>query len=149
MSITSLFYGGGCFVRLTVYFDGQFWIGVTEFEESSKMKACRYIFGKEPKDAEILDFVRHMMIPLLDRVSAAAEVGERQERRINPKRMARLAAKEVQNRGISTQAQEALRLELEGRKKARKSLSRQQREEMKERKRALKIQRAKQKHRGR
>jgi hypothetical protein len=47
------------------------------------------------------------------------------------------------------QAQEALKLELEHRKKVRKVLSREQREAEKERKREIARQKAKAKHRGR
>ncbi|WP_269446215.1 DUF2992 family protein [Brevibacillus brevis] len=46
------------------------------------------------------------------------------------------------------QAQEALKLEHEKRKKEKKVYTRQQRDEMKERKRELRLQKAKAKHRG-
>lgn len=139
---------GGFAVRLTVYFEGQFWVGVVEEIGNGKVKACRYVFGSEPKDVEVWEFVNNKMLRFLDQVVQAAEANEEAERRINPKRMARLIAREMQKKGVSTQAQEALKLELESRKKERKQVSRVKREEIKEKKRAIKVQKAKQKRKG-
>ncbi|PEA54749.1 hypothetical protein CON64_11170 [Bacillus pseudomycoides] len=136
-------------MKLTIYFDGQFWIGIVEYEEKGKLKAFRHIFGKEPKDIEVLYFIYFDMLDKLSTVSTAIEVQTKKKHHINPKRAARIAAKEAQQRGVSTQAQQAINLELESRKKERKVVSRQQREEIKEKKRELKVQKRKQKHRGR
>ncbi|WCN39772.1 YjdF family protein [Aneurinibacillus uraniidurans] len=112
------------------------------------MKAFQYVFGSEPNDAEVAEFVNHKMLSLLDQVVRTAEVQKKTERRINPKRMARLVAREMQNKGISSKAQEALKLELDHRKKECKHASRLKREEIKEKKRAIRVQKAKEKHRG-
>ena len=43
---------------MTVYFDGAFWSALIEFTDSKKRyKAFRYVFGKEPKDNDILNFI--------------------------------------------------------------------------------------------
>ena len=43
---------------LTVYHDGQFWVGVCERAEGGRYGACRVVFGAaEPTDPEILAFV--------------------------------------------------------------------------------------------
>lgn len=138
-------------MKLTVYFDDpcQFWVGVIESEENNKLMACRYIFGKEPKDAEILDFINHRMLPLISRGKQTVDTGYKEDKRVNPKRLLRLAAKELHRSGVSTYAQQAMKLEYESRKNERKSLSRQAQEEMKERKYELRVQKAKMKHRGR
>ncbi len=39
-------------MKLTVYHDGQFWVGVVEEVVNGKLKAGRYLFGSEPKDQE-------------------------------------------------------------------------------------------------
>jgi len=45
-------------MKMTVYFDGAFWSALTEFTDSKKRyKAFRYVFGKEPKDDDILNFI--------------------------------------------------------------------------------------------
>lgn len=45
-------------MKMTVYFDGAFWSTLIEFTDSKKRyKAFRYVFGKEPKDDDILNFI--------------------------------------------------------------------------------------------
>ena len=42
---------------LTVYHDGQFWVGLAEHVEDGGYGAARIVFGAEPSDEEILRFV--------------------------------------------------------------------------------------------
>ena len=42
---------------LTVYHDGQFWVGLAERIEDGRYGAARIVFGAEPSDEEILRFV--------------------------------------------------------------------------------------------
>ena len=42
---------------LTIYFDGQFYIGLFERIENNKISVCKYIFGAEPKDYEVYELV--------------------------------------------------------------------------------------------
>ena len=42
---------------LTLYHDGQFWVGIVEHVENGKLSACRIVFGAEPSDEEVLQFV--------------------------------------------------------------------------------------------
>ena len=44
----------GC-ARLTVYFEGPFWVGVLEREEAGRLEACKVTFGAEPKDRQVYD----------------------------------------------------------------------------------------------
>lgn len=136
-------------MKLTVFFEGPFWIGIVENTVHGRLKACRHVFGAEPKDAEVLEFVEVFMMPLMERVTQTAVGAQEQLRRINPKRLARRAAMEMKQRGISTQSQEALRLDYESRKKERTCRSREEREALQEKKRSIRIQKRKEKHRGR
>ena len=43
--------------RLTVFFEGPFWVGVFEHISERKLTVCKVTFGAEPKDYEIYDFV--------------------------------------------------------------------------------------------
>ena len=67
----------------------------------------------------------------------------------NPKRIHREVRKQVQNTGIGTKSQQALKLQQEQLKMERKTVSREQRETEKERKFKMKQQKKKEKHRGR
>ena len=42
---------------LTVYHDGQFWVGLAEHVEDGGYGAARIVFGTEPSDEEILQLV--------------------------------------------------------------------------------------------
>ena len=42
---------------LTVYHDGQFWVGLAEHVEDGRHGIARIVFGAEPSDEEILRFV--------------------------------------------------------------------------------------------
>ncbi|WP_027092410.1 YjdF family protein [Cohnella thermotolerans] len=137
-------------MRLTVYFDGQFWVGVAEQSDGSKVKACRHLFGAEPQDGEVMAFVQHRLLPLLESVQTSAE-GDKppQAKRVNPKRLARQVAREMDRTGVSSLAQEALKLELEARKKERAHLDRKRQDELREARWQRKVQKAKEKRRGR
>lgn len=138
-------------MRLTVFWDEQcqFWVGVIESEADNRLRACRYVFGGEPKDAEILDFIHHRLLALLDETTQTVDTAYKRERRVSPKRLIRLAARDMQQRGASTYAQQAMQLEYENRKKERQTVSKQMKELEKERKFQLKTEKAKRKHRGR
>ena len=43
--------------KLTVFFEEPFWVGVYERTESGQVEACRVVFGAEPKDYEVYDFL--------------------------------------------------------------------------------------------
>ena len=136
-------------MKLTVYHDGQFWIGVIEHEQNGKLKAGRLIFGAEPKDQEVLEFVNGRLLAFVAGLSEEVAADTKPAGKINPKRLARQVSRELQQSGVSTYAQTALQLEYEKRKKAKQIVSRQRREEMKELKWEARVAKAKNKHRGR
>lgn len=135
-------------LNLIVYFEGQFWVGVVEVIEDGKLRAGRHVFGAEPNDSEILDFVNRFLLNVSDRLSQEVSI-KPVDVKVNPKRLARQVSQELQKTGISTRAEEAIKLEYESRKKEKQILSRKQQEEQKEKKRLMARQKAKAKHRGR
>ena len=136
-------------VKLTVFYDGQFWVGVVEEIVNGKLRAGRYLFGSEPKDQEVFAFVNTKLLDFMNGLSEQLSVENRQPRKMNPKRLARQVAREMKVNGVSTFAQAALQLEYEKRKKEKQILRRARREELKEYKREIKRKKAKEKHRGR
>ena len=44
--------------RLTVFFEEPFWVGVFEQETDGVIRAARVVFGAQPTDAEVFEFVR-------------------------------------------------------------------------------------------
>ncbi|WP_426452406.1 YjdF family protein [Paenibacillus sp. S-38] len=138
-------------MKLTVYFEGEFWVGVVEHESGGVYKACRHIFGSEPYDAEVLEFVRGEMLPLLERTQAgiALDSAPADRGRVSPKRLAREAAREMRRTGVRSLAQEALARDLEHRKKTRRIVTKAQKEAEQARRREIAVSKAKAKHRGR
>ncbi|MGG2120149.1 DUF2992 family protein [Bacillus bombysepticus] len=55
----------------------------------------------------------------------------------------------MKNQGVSNKSYEVLRIELEQKKKMKQCITRQKKEELQEKKRQIKIQKRKAKHRGR
>ncbi|MBE9192697.1 YjdF family protein [Gloeocapsopsis crepidinum LEGE 06123] len=134
-------------MKLTILFNGQFWEGVVEVNYEGCFKAGKHIFGSEPKDPEVLNFVIHSALKILENTTSSIEVNIAEEKRVNPKRLAREVAKESV-RGVSTMAQEVIQRELETRKKEKKVTSKAQKEAEKEQKRLIAQQKAKARHRG-
>jgi Protein of unknown function (DUF2992) len=135
-------------MKLTVFFNGQFWEGVVEIFDDNNLKVGRYIFGTEPQDAEILAFiVSNNVLGLLEQATAAAATALL-SKRVNPKRLARQVRKEMSERGISTMAQDVMRQNLEERKQESKKLSKIEKEAEESAKRLLSRQKAKARHRG-
>ncbi|WP_338143650.1 YjdF family protein [Brevibacillus laterosporus] len=97
----------------------------------------------------MLEFVQKDLRDLLDRATISSVLAlDKKERRINPKRMIREARKEMNNRGVSTKAEQAIQQDLEKRKKERKVLSKERKEEIATYKREVARRKAKEKHRG-
>ena len=132
--------------KLTVFFEEPFWIGVFERLSEGKLSVCKVTFGAEPKDYEIYDFVLKNYGRLRFSPAVAADVREAAR---NPKRVQREVRRQVQNTGIGTKSQQALKLQQEQWKTERKNANRERREAEKERKFELKQQKRKEKHRGR
>lgn len=98
---------------LTVYHDGQFWVGVVEHVEDGMLRIARVVYGAEPSNEEVYTWVLERWSSL--HLSAEAEsVGPRVGRTPgNPKRRAREAAKVMRQHGSSTASQLALARERE------------------------------------
>ncbi len=121
-------------------------MGVFERVSGGKLSVCKVTFGAETKDYEIYEFVLKEYYQL--RFSPAVETAVREAGR-NPKRVKQEVRKQVQNIGIGTKSQQALKLQQEQLKTERKAMSRERREVERQRQFELKQQKRKEKHRGR
>lgn len=132
--------------KLTILFEEPFWIGVYERRSCGQYEVCKITFGAEPKDYEVYELLLKNWNTL--RFSPPMEVAAETERRVNPKRMQRLVKSQMDNAGIGTRAQQALKLQQEQGKTARKAKAREQRQAKKERQFDLRQEKQKAKHRG-
>lgn len=132
---------------LTILFENPFWIGLYERIDGDKFEVCKITFGAEPKDYEIYDFLLKNWHKL--KFSPPVKTDKVEEHKINPKRMQRKINSQLENKGIGTKAQQALKLQHEQTKIERKTKSREQKEAEKERQFVLRQEKKKAKHRGR
>ena len=131
--------------KLTVYFEEPFWVGVFEHIEDGKLSVAKVIFGAEPKDYEVQEYIRKHYLSL--KFSPAVDTVVKDIRR-NPKRMKREAKKQMKETGIGTKSQQALKLQQEQNKQERKVRSRMKREADELRMFELKQQKKREKHKG-
>lgn len=132
---------------LTIMFESPFWIGLYERFDEGKYEVCKITFGAEPKDYEVYDFLLHNWEYL--QFGPPVKADKVEEKRINPKRMQREISSQLQDRGIGTKAQQALKLQHEQYKIERKTRSKEQKEAEAERQFILRQEKKKAKHRGR
>lgn len=131
--------------KLIVFFDDSFWVGVFEQEFEGRLCVAKVIFGAEPKDYEVMDWISKYYFDL--RFSPAVEAVVK-ETKMNPKKMQREVKKQMQEIGIGTKSQQALKLQQEQYKQERKIQSREKKAAEEQRMFALKQQKKKAKHRG-
>ena len=131
--------------KLTVYFEEAFWIGVFERIEDGKLSVAKVTFGAEPKDYEVQQYIRKHYSSL--KFSPAVDTVVKDMKR-NPKKMQREAKKQMQETGVGTKSQQALKLQQEQNKQERKKRSHQKKEVEKKRMFELKQQKKREKHKG-
>lgn len=136
-------------IKVTILFENSLWIGLFERNADDGYSVAREVFGGEPTDAELYDFV----LTHFDRLKFTEPKNFKLiVKRKNPKRIQREVKKEMQKatKGlpITSYAQEVLRVDLEKKKKLKKATSRSEKEAADERKFQLKQEKKKKKHSG-
>lgn len=132
-------------VMLTVYFDAPFWSGIVERTSREQMSVSRMVFGAEPKDYEVNQYLLRNYDRL--RFSPTVETVERQVHK-NPKKIQREVQKQLGQTGIGTKSQQALKLQQEQMKTERRISRRERQEQEKQRQFEMKQQKRKEKHKG-
>lgn len=136
-------------IKATIFFEKRFWVGTFERTDKEGYSVARYIFGAEPTDPEIYDFVLNHYHEL--------NFGELKEftleiKRKNPKRVQREVRREMEKiketTRPSTLAQDYMREELEKKKKEKKHKSSAEKQARKDEQFAIKQQKKKEKHQG-
>lgn len=133
-------------IQIKIFFENPFWIGICERVTDQQLSVCKITFGAEPNEPAVLNFILENWYQLKFSPSINTVVKEKKR---NPKRIQRLVYKQMNTIGVGTKSQQALKLQQEAHKTERRTRSRLQKEEEKERLFALKQQKRKKKHRGR
>lgn len=132
--------------KFTVFFEDPFWVGVYERETQGEYQVCKITFGAEPKDYEVYDLLLKKWVYLQFYESRDAQCIT--EKPMNPKRMQREIKHQLQNTGVGTKAQQALKQQQELGKQVRKIRTRKDKEAENERKFELRQKKRKEKHKG-
>jgi len=132
--------------KFTVYFADPFWVGVYERQCEDGYSVARVVFGSEPTDAELYQFIQEHYDEF--RFGPALAGGSITEDRRNYKRAQREARRTMQEHGIGTKAQQAMKLSLEQAGAERQQLSRLERERDAQERFSEHQQKKKEKHRG-
>ena len=131
---------------LTVYFDGQFWVGVCERSDETGYAAAKVVFGAEPDDQELFTLVTRDY----DRFRFSEPVANDTTgiKKVNPKRMQRQISRALSSEGVGTKAQQAVKAEQEKRAAEKKKTAKEQKELSLQQKFELRTQKRKNRHRG-
>lgn len=132
--------------QLTVFFEDPFWVGIYERESGGRYEACRIVFGPEPKDWTVYEFLLKNWHKLRFSPSMAATGLGKQA--ANPKRQQRQIQKSLQRMGTGTRSQQALKLQREQGKALRQHCDRTRREQDQARRFALRQEKRREKHKG-
>jgi len=134
--------------RCTLFFEDPFWVAIFERIDESGCAAARFVFGAEPSEAEMYQFALNGYQRLT--FTAALPGSTAPVLITNFKRRQREARQQTSGQGgPGTWAQLALQAELERSKNEHRQTSQAGREAREERKFTLKLEKKKQKHRGR
>ncbi|HHY73053.1 MAG TPA: YjdF family protein [Bacillus bacterium] len=136
-------------MKLTIFYDGQFYVGIIEIVSVNTLKAYRYMFGREPKDQEVLEFINLVLLKYIEQHDQKGiAINQIIPKKVNPKRLQRTVSKEMKQAKISTKAQEAIKEDYSQKKKEKSRKNKYLRDSLKRYKREIKIQKAKNKHKG-
>ena len=132
-------------IKMTVLFNGTFWIAVFEKITNNTLSVATVTFGSEPNDTEIQKFILYKYSKL--KFSDTVFVKSR-PKIVSPKRMKRVVNKQL-NKAVGTKSQQAIKQDQEKRKTLKKQILKQKREDIIKRNYEIRKQKKHQKHKGR
>lgn len=132
-------------VKLTVFFENPFWVGVFEHVENNFLIVSKVTFGAEPKGYEVLDYIIKNYYSLV--FSPAVETKIKKDK-TNPKKAQRDVRKQMQVSDIGTKSQLALKSQHEQNKKESKVRRREEKEADELKRFLLKQYKKRKKHKG-
>lgn len=136
-------------IKATIFFDKRYWVGTFERTDKEGYAVARHVFGAEPADAEVYEFV---LTSYQDLNFGQPKEFTLEIRRMNPKRVQKEVRREMERiketTKPSTFAQDYMREELEKKKLEKKRQSSTEKQVRKEAQFAIKQLKKKEKQRG-
>jgi len=134
-------------IKLTVFFENPFWVGIFERYDVSCYYVGKITFGSEPKDYEVYERINKHFLDVRFSIGCQAALKNRNETAVNPKRLQRLISKEIK-KGVGTKSQNILKEQHKENKKTNKKETRLRWEETEREKFLLKQLQKKSKKKG-
>ena len=132
--------------QLTIFFENRFGSGCSSVRTRRDRAAPCVVFGAEPTDVELYEYIRREYASLDFSKPIANQVKIVRKKRLSA--CSAVSRKTVYAEGIGTKAQQAIKLQTELNKTERQVKSREQQEAEKALKFKLKQEKKKEKHRG-
>lgn len=132
-------------VKLTVFFENPFWVGVFEHVENNFLVVSKVTFGAEPKGYEVLNYIIKHYYSLVFSPAVHTKI---KKNKTNPKKAQRDVRKHMQVSGIGTKSQLALKSQHEQNKKESKVRRREEKEADELKRFLLKQYKKRKKHKG-
>lgn len=132
-------------VKLTVFFENPFWVGVFEHVENNFLIVSKVTFGAEPKGYEVLDYIIKNYYSLVFSPAVETKI---KKNKTNLKKAQRDVRKQMQVSGIGTESQLALKSQHEQNKKESKVRRREEKEADELKRFLLKQYKKRKKHKG-
>lgn len=133
-------------VKLSVFFEDPFWVGVFERNTEDDYQVFRQVFGAEPRDCEVYEFILESYSRIRYSTPIKSEANE--EKHISPKRLQKKISRELEKAGTGTKAQNAIKQQYEENKTERRKISREEKELEERQKFEMRQMKKKEKHKG-
>jgi hypothetical protein len=133
-------------IKLTVFFEDPFYVGVFERIENDILEVAKITFGSEPKDMDVYEFILKKYNTL--KFYKSSEIESKSLKKANPKRLQRQVQKEMKETGIGTKAQEAIKLQTQTINKEKRKIQKEEKIDLENIKFQKKLEKKKQKHKG-
>lgn len=131
--------------KFTILFEDPFWVGIAERQDDAGYSAGRYVFGKEPSEAELIEFALKQWKEILySRPVAETPTEEKQANFKRRQREARRAVVWVN----STKAQQAISRQREENKEAHREVSKAEEDAHEHHKLLVRREKKREKHKG-
>ena len=128
-----------------IFFENPFWVGIFERNDEEECSVSRFVFGVEPTDPELIQFVLHQYHTLTFSAPCQAKP---EEHKTNFKRQQRLNRQLMSQSGIGTFSQRMLKTEYERLNVIKSQENKKKQEALKEEKFQIRQKNKKEKHRG-
>lgn len=134
---------------MTVFFEDPFYVAVLERQTKAGLQVARIVFGAEPKAYDIYEMVLRKWPNIAFSAAVKEERALTSKATVNPKRAQRDVANLLGKTGVGTKAQQALALQNEQQKTARKQRKKERKQERAQRQFLQRQAKKKQKKKGR